>query len=259
MNGPALAPLRDRQFRWYFASRAVDLLGDIMGGVALAFAVLEVSDSPSALGIVLAAHSIPLVAFLLVGGVLADRFGRTLIIQLSNLAAAATALAIAGLVLSGDGEIWQLAALTAVNGVAAAANQPALAGLLPQIAPKGALQQANALNSLLRNISVVVAPAVAGILVVGVGAGLGDRDQRGELPAVRRAAATDQAARATPRDDGDSIVKDLRTGWTFFRRTTWLWVIVLAFSVLNALASGGFYTLGPSTPRARRSASTAGH
>ena len=40
-------------------------------------------------------------------------------------------------------------------------------------------------------------------------------------------------------------MKDLRTGWTFFRRTTWLWVIVLAFSCLNALHSGGFGTLGP--------------
>ncbi len=69
----SLAPLRDRRFRWYFASRAVDLVGDFMGSVALAFAVLEVSDSASALGVVLAAHSIPVVVFLLVGGVLADR------------------------------------------------------------------------------------------------------------------------------------------------------------------------------------------
>ncbi len=61
MTGRALAPLRDRRFRWYFASRAVDMVGDFMGGIALAFAVLEVSDSPSALGAVLAAHSIPLV------------------------------------------------------------------------------------------------------------------------------------------------------------------------------------------------------
>jgi MFS family permease len=245
MNGPALAPLRDRRFRWYFASRAVDLLGDIMGSVALVFAVLEVSDSPSAVGIVLAAHSIPMVAFVLVGGVLADRFGRTLIIQLSNLTAATTALSIAALILSGHAEIWQLAALTAVNGVAAAANQPALAGLLPQLAPEGALQQANALNSLLRNISLVIAPAAAGALVVGVGPGWAIAIN-GATYLVSAALLTPIKLPApTPRDDGDSIVKDLRTGWTFFRRTTWLWVIVLAFSVLNALASGGFSTLGP--------------
>ena len=97
MTGSAMAPLRDRRFRWYFASRAVDMLGDFMGGIALAFAVLEVNDSPSALGAVLAAHSIPLVIFLLIGGVLADRFGRTVIIQLSNITAGVTQLAIAAL------------------------------------------------------------------------------------------------------------------------------------------------------------------
>lgn len=245
MNGPALAPLRDGRFRWYFASRAVDLLGDIMGGIALVFAVLEVSDSPSALGIVLAAHSIPLVAFLLVGGVLADRFGRTLIIQLSNLTAAVTALGIAALVLSGHAEIWQLAALTAVNGVAAAANQPALAGLLPQLAPEGALQQANVLNSLLRNISLVVAPALAGVLVVGVGPGWAIAINGATYLLAAALLLPIKLPAPPPRGDGDSIIKDLRTGWTFFRRTTWLWVIVLAFSSLNALHSGGLSTLGP--------------
>ena len=245
MKGMALAPLRDRRFRWYFASRAVDLLGDIMGSVALVFAVLEVSDSPSALGIVLAAHSIPMVAFLLVGGVLADRFGRTLVIQISNVTAGLTALAIAALVLSGTAEIWQLAALTAVNGVAAAANQPALAGLLPQLAPKGALQQANALNGLLRNIALVLAPAAAGALVVGVGAGWAIAINGATYLLSALLLLPIKLPAPPPRHDGDSIIKDLRTGWGFFRRTTWLWVIVLAFSGLNALHSGGFYTLGP--------------
>ena len=245
MKGPALAPLRDRRFRWYFASRAVDLLGDIMGSVALVFAVLEVSDSPSALGIVLAAHSIPMIAFLLVGGVLADRFGRTLVIQISNVTAGVTALAIAALVLSGTAEIWQLAALTAINGVAAAANQPALAGLLPQLAPKGALQQANALNGLLRNIALVLAPAAAGALVVGVGAGWAIAINGATYLLSALLLLPIKLPAPPPRHDGDSILKDLRTGWGFFRRTTWLWVIVLAFSGLNALQSGGFNTLGP--------------
>lgn len=50
MSDSALAPLRDRRFRWYFLSRGVDLVGDMMGAIALAFPVLAVSDSASALG-----------------------------------------------------------------------------------------------------------------------------------------------------------------------------------------------------------------
>ncbi|RHW27645.1 MFS transporter [Nocardioides immobilis] len=250
MTGSALAPLRDRRFRWYFGSRAVDMVGDFMGGIALAFAVLEVSDSPSALGAVLAAHSIPMVAFLLIGGVLADRFGRTLIIQLSNVTAGVTQLAIAALILSGHAEIWQLVVLTAVNGVAAAANQPALAGLLPQLAPKDSLQQANVLNGLLRNIALVFAPALGGALVVTVGAGW--------AIAINGVTYLVAAALLVPiklppppaRADRTGVLKDLRIGWAFFRGTTWLWVIVLAFGVLNALSSGGNGTLGPAYAKA---------
>ncbi|MEO6510442.1 MAG: MFS transporter [Nocardioides sp.] len=67
------APLRERNFRWYFGSRFVNTLGNMMAGVALAFAVLDITDSATALGQVLAAHTIPLVIFLLWGGVIADR------------------------------------------------------------------------------------------------------------------------------------------------------------------------------------------
>ena len=62
----------------------------MMAGVALAFAVLEITDSATALGQVLAAHTIPMVLFLLWGGVIADRFPRALIIQVSNVASGVT-------------------------------------------------------------------------------------------------------------------------------------------------------------------------
>ena len=245
VTGPALAPLRDRRFRWYFASRAVDLVGDFMGGIALAFAVLAVSDSPSALGIVLAARSIPEVVFLLVGGVLADRFGRTVVIQLSNVTAGATQLAIAVLVISGTAEIWHLVLLAAVNGVAAAANQPALAGLLPQLAPKGALQQANVLNGLLRNVSLVLAPALGGVLVAGIGPGWAIAVNGVTYLVAALLLLPIRLPAPPPREEGDSMLRDLRAGWTFFRSTSWLWIIVLAFGFLNALHSGAFSTLGP--------------
>ena len=87
----SLRPLRERNFRWYFLSRFVNTLGNMMAGVALAFAVLDITDSATALGQVLAAHTIPMVVFLLWGGVIADRFPRVPIIQVSNLVSGAHA------------------------------------------------------------------------------------------------------------------------------------------------------------------------
>lgn len=72
----SFAPLRERNFRWFFAARFISTTGSMMAPIALAFAVLDVSNTASALGQVLAARSIPLVLFLLIGGVIADRIDR---------------------------------------------------------------------------------------------------------------------------------------------------------------------------------------
>ncbi len=245
MSAPGtLAPLGERNFRWYFGARTVNLVGSTMNGVALAFAVLEVSDSASALGVVLAAHSIPMVVFLLLGGVIADRFGRTLVIQTSNLVAAASQAAIAALILSGHAEIWQLVALTAVNGTVAALSFPALAGVLPQLVPREQLQAANVLMSMVRNSLAILGPTTAGLLVVTVGPGWALAVDA--LTYVASAVLLSGVRLpARERTDKPSMAADLREGWAFFVGTTWLWVVVLSFSALNALQSGGFFTLGP--------------
>ena len=120
----ALAPLRERNFAWFFGSQFVNISGSMMAGVALAFAILEVSDSASAIGQVLAARTIPMVVFMLWGGVIADRFSRALVIRLSNLMSALTQGAVAYLVLSGQAELWMIIVLEAINGTTAAVSMP---------------------------------------------------------------------------------------------------------------------------------------
>lgn len=241
----SFTPLRERGFRYYFLSRLVNFAGSSMGNLALAFAVLEVSDSPTALGTVLAAHSIPMVVFLLAGGVIADRFGRALVIQVSNVVAGLTQLAIAALVISGSAQLWQLVVLSAVNGVVASISFPALASLLPQLVPREQLQPANVLVSMTRNALTIVGPTVAGVLVVSVGAGWAVAiDGLTYLGAAALLLPVDVPP-PLPRGDKPSIFVELREGWSFFVGTTWLWVVVLSFCVLNALQSGGINTLGP--------------
>jgi MFS family permease len=76
LRADALTPLRERSFAWYYAARVATFLGASMAPIALAFAVLDLRDSTSALGLVLAARYAPFVIFLLLGGVLADRLPR---------------------------------------------------------------------------------------------------------------------------------------------------------------------------------------
>lgn len=243
-RGQALAPLRRRTFRWYFAARSVNLLGGTMATLALAFAVLDVSHSPGALGIVLAAHSIPMVAFVLLGGVIADRFGRTLVIQVGNVASGISQLLIATLVISGQAEIWHLVLLTAINGIVASANQPALASLMPQLVPREELQAANVLNSMLRNSIAVLGPTAAGVLVVFAGPGWALAID-GVTYLVAALLLIPIKLPPAVRNERTGVITDLKVGWGFFSTTPWLWIIVLSFGLLNALHSGGLNTLGP--------------
>ena len=241
----ALAPLRETNFRYYFLSRLIDRAGTTMAGIALAFAVLEVSDSATALGTVLAAYSIPMVIFLLAGGVLADRFGRTLVMQATNVASAVSQLAIAALVITETAELWHLVVLVALNGTATAAGMPAMAGLLPQLVPRAQLKEANLLVAIPENALTVIGPAISGILVVTIGPGWALAVNGGTYVAATLLLTQVRIPPPLPREEGRGVLADLRDGWTYLTSTTWLWVVVASFGLLNAIASGAFSTLGP--------------
>ncbi len=93
--------LRHRNFRWFYIASTVNLIGTTMSGVALAFAVLSISDSATDLGYVLAASTIPTILFLLLGGVVADRMSLTVVIRLGATLLGVTQAAAAALVITG--------------------------------------------------------------------------------------------------------------------------------------------------------------
>jgi MFS family permease len=240
----SVVPLSDRRFRFFFASRAVNIWGTTMAPVALAFAVLAVEDSAAALGQVLAARSIPMVLFLLLGGVVADRFGRRLVIQVSNAVSVLSQALAAGLVITGHAELWQLIVIEAVNGTAAATAFPAMQGMVPQLVPRHQLQQANVLLSMVRGALFAIGPTTAALLVVTVGPGWALAvDAATWLVALLLLLPVRVPHRAPAA--GGGVVQDLREGWQLFRATTWLWVVVLAFGALNAIIAGAWHTLGP--------------
>jgi len=242
----SLSPLCERNFRWYFLSRFVNTLGSMMAGVALAFAVLDITDSATALGQVLAAHTIPMVLFLLWGGVIADRFPRVPIIQVSNVFSGLTQAAIALLVITDAADLPTVIALSAVHGVVSAISFPAMSALMPQLVPREELQKANALMSLVRGGLAVIGPSASALLVVTVGAGWAlFVDALTWFAAAALLLRMRVPRRAAERVERPGTLAELREGWAYFRRTAWLWLVVLAFCGLNAIHTGAMSTLGP--------------
>lgn len=241
----ALAPLRNRNFAWYFASRFVNTLGSMMASIALAFAVLDITDSPVALGQVLAARTIPMIALLLYGGVIADRLPRTLVLQVSNVGSAVSQGAIAALVLSGHAEIWMLVVLSVVQGAVSGVAFPAMASVLPQLVPREQLQPANALVSLTRNGMMVLGPTIGALLVVSVGSGWALAvDAATWLLSALLLLPVTLPPKVTSSEPADTV-RELREGWTFFWATPWLWQVVVGFGLLNLIHHGAWFTLGP--------------
>jgi MFS family permease len=241
--GSSTAPLREREFRLLFAGRTVSLVGNAIAPVALAFAVLDLTGSKTDLGLILAAREVPLIVFLLVGGILADRLPRNRVMVGANLVSGLTQAAAAALLITGNAEIWHLAALASLNGAAGAFFFPASAGVVPQTVPAPLLQQANALLALAINSAAIGGAAVAGFLVAAFGSGWAIAVDAGSF----FLAASFVALMRLPAIEGEAkrFVHDLAAGWREFRSRTWLWVIVLQFSFLLMVCMGAFSVLGP--------------
>jgi MFS family permease len=239
-----LAPLREREFRLLFTGRTISLVGGAIAPVALAFAVLDLTGSKTDLGLVLAAREIPLIAFLLAGGIWADRLPRNLVMVGANLASALSQGTAATLLITGQAEIWHLAALAAVNGAATAFYFPASAGVIPQTVPAPILQQANALLALAMNTAMIGGAAAAGFLVAGVGSGWAIAIDACTFLAGAAFIAAMRLPAVQP-DESRSFLRELATGWREFRSRRWLWAIVLQFSFLLMVCLGAFTVLGP--------------
>jgi MFS family permease len=240
-----LGVLSERQFRRYFVGQATSYLGDGLLPVAVSFAVLDLTGSASDLGLVLAARMVPVVLFLLIGGVWADRLPRHLVMLASDIGRGAVQGLLALLLLTGSAELWHLLVLQAVYGVAEAFMRPAATGLLPTIVSGERLQQANALMSASVNTAYIVGPATAGVLVAVAGSGTAIAIDAGTfavstafLALLRIPAAGERAARLP-------FLNDLRDGWQVFRSQTWLWATVAGFSFYLLVVTSPLMVLGP--------------
>ena len=207
-----------------------------MAPVALAFAVLELGGSATDLGLVLAVAILPQIFFLLVGGVIADRVPRQLLMVGSNVAAGVAQAVAAVLLLTGRAEIWHLAVIALVRAVASSFFFPAQQGIVPQTVPVDELQQANALLRLVLNATTIGGAALGGLLVAAAGPGW----------AIAFDALTYFAGavilfgihvHAPAREESESFVSELVHGWRAFRSRAWICAGIVVVGIAAQLLS----------------------
>ncbi|GGO81545.1 MFS transporter [Nonomuraea cavernae] len=243
-----LGLLRDRRFALLLSARTISVLGSAFAPVALAFGVLGLPGAnATTLSVVLTAQALPMVVFMLVGGVIADRFPRSRVMMVGELVNALAFFALAAMLLTGWTPLPALVTAAAIGGVAMAVLFPALTGIIPDIVPAEQLQAGNALLGLGANSSRVAGAVLSGITVVLFGGGWA-LAVSGAMFAV--AGLLIAALKMTPgeRPAGEkrhSVLADLREGWHEFRSRQWIWVVVLQFSVMVMAIQAGHGVLGP--------------
>jgi MFS family permease len=242
--GGRLGALAERNFRLVFSSTTISALGDGVTTVALAFAVLQITDRPAALGLVLAARQASAAAITVAAGVWADRVPRHLVL-VAAATVQGTVQAIAGfLVIEGHATVWMLAVLALVFGLADGFVIPTSQGLIPAVVSTVRLQQANALLGLSRSILGVAGPALGGVLVAAGspgGALLVDAASFGVAALLLlRLSVPKRADHVEP----EPFFADLREGWNEFRRQTWIWTTIVFFGIGNCVSTS-LFVLGP--------------
>jgi MFS family permease len=219
-----LTPLRLREFRLLWSGMCVSLLGDGVFIVAMAWQVYALSNTPTALAMVGIAMTVPTIAFLLLGGVVSDRFDRRRVMLAADVARGLAIGAIAVLSITGALELWHMIALVAVFGAATAFFGPAFDAIVPDVLPVALLPQANSLDQFVRPIALRLAgPAVGGLLIDGVGVGWAFALNAATFAVSAGALLAMAPCARAARGAGGSVAGDIRAGLAYVRRRVWLW------------------------------------
>jgi len=167
MSQPALS--RNTNFRLLFGGSTVSMFGDQFTLVALPWLVLKLTGDPGALGLVLATMAVPRAVFMLIGGAVVDHFSARAVLLAARAANALMVAALAAMVLTGAISMPWVYALALGIGLATAFAYPASSAMLPSVVEPQQLQQANGAMMGMRQLSLFVGPALAGV-VIGAGA-----------------------------------------------------------------------------------------
>ena len=239
-----LGPLAGRNFRRFYVGYATSMLGTSMSAVAIAFAVLASGGTATSLGVVFAANIIPMVAFMLGGGVLADRLGRRPVMLTADVARCVAQGALAATLFLGRPHLWLFFVAAFVVGTGNAFFQPALSGLPVQLAPRDQLGNANALFGMVPPAAQVAGPALAGVVIAAGSPAAAIAVDAGSY-AVSAVALALLSFPDGERGQARSLRRDLADGWAEFCAHSWLWLQTVQFTLFNLLTWGPYLVLGP--------------
>jgi MFS family permease len=244
-----LRPLRHRDFRLLWIGMTASLIGDGIFLVSLAWQVYELSNAPTALSIVGVAMTVPQIVFLLVGGVVSDRFDRRRVMIAADGLRAGSVAILGVLSITGSLELWHVLIVAATFGAGTAFFGPAFDAIVPQLVPSADLNQANSLDQFIRPAAArMLGPALGGWAIALWSGHPGPAFLFDAFSFVLSIACVGlmrchEIERAP--EERTSAFQEIREGFRFVRSRVWLWGTFLAATLAYLIFWGPSEVLVP--------------
>jgi MFS family permease len=234
-GGVTFAALSVPNYRRYYGGQSISLIGTWMQMTAQAWLVLSITHSSTALGVVIALQTLPVLLLGPYGGVIADRVDKRKLMIALQSAMGVQALVLGVLTVTGTVKVWEIGVLAALLGLNNAFENPARQSFMLELVGAEHLRNAVTLNSVLVNIARAIGPAVAGILIATVGDGICFLANAASFVAVVASLTTMDIAALSPTVPAPRARGQLREGLRYVRSTPQLAVPLLMMGVAGCL------------------------
>ena len=236
LNRATFAALAIPNYRRYFIGQSISLVGTWMQSVAQAWLVLQLTNSPLALGFVVGLQMLPVLLLGPYGGLIADRVDKRRLMVVLQSIMGLLALILGLLTITGEVTLWQVYLLALLLGVNNAFEGPARQSFILEMVGPNDLRNAVTLNSVLVNVARAIGPAVAGVLIATVGTGVCFLINSASFIAVVYCLTTMDLAALSPSTPAVRAKGQLVAGFRYVRGTPVLAIPLLMMALVGTLA-----------------------
>ena len=236
---------KSRNYRLYFTGQAVSLSGTWMQKTAVSWVVYSLTHSKLMLGVTLFATMFPSFLFSFLGGVVADRYNRYKLLLLTQIVSMIQAISLTLLIFFKHYTVGEIIGLSIFLGIINAFDVPARQSLVfEMVDDKKDLPNALALNSSMVNLSRLIGPGIAGLIIETFGNDICFGLNAVSFFAVIISLLMMRLPRHVPKQNSKNVFKDLREGFNYIRQTPSI-AFVLQMLGLVSLFVFPFSTLIP--------------
>lgn len=240
---PVLSAFGHRNYRLYWFGVLFSVIGYQLQFIGVGWLIYRLTGSPFYLGLVGLFTAVPTITLSLVGGVFADRMSRLHLLIITQCTAASSSLLLGILTMSGNIQVWHILALASVNGAAQAFDTPARQALLPDLVERDDFVNAVAMVSAAWQLSRVIGPALAGVLIASAGEAVCFfLTSFGYVILLVMLVQLRITGRAPLSQHG--MWQNLITGLTFVLKTP-LFAVIIGLTFMNSLFGVSYVTLMP--------------